>query len=168
MDGTDTIGGASTDLKNGRYRALTAQGWATSAGLRSHGTAPGRIRDAWREYLLVVINRELVVSTGQQLTQVYPEDRIEPPGAEVLKRPPLDHVFVMPVDDYEWLTAACRRGVVNLPEFLADCVERNATSATSRFLMDQHLQTIGDRTASPVVVEAIEAAQARLLKASTG
>lgn len=158
------------DIVENQTRAVAKairQGWATSEGLRVSGTAPAAIRDAERQYHLVVTSRELIVGTARQLADTYPENRLLPPTG-VEHRLPLEHVFVMSIDDYEWLMEAARLGKLDLPSFLGGCVLRNAESADAALLMDQHLErAVGNRLQSTVVRDAREAAQAHL-KAAAG
>lgn len=134
--------------------------------MRERGVVPAAIRDAEREYLLVVTHRELVVRTGRQLADVYPERQLAAPSIGVERRLPLDHVFVMSIDNDEWLMEAARRGQLELPAFPGECVSRNANRASAMLLMDQQLETVGSRLQSVLVDATRTASQARLLIAT--
>ena len=138
------------------------QGRATSAGLRRGGPTPPTVRDAERDYLLIVTSSELVIGTGTQLVDLYPQHKLEVHEAGAGHRLPLERVFVMSIDDYEWLMQAASLGQLSLPTFLDECVARNARPETAMFLMAQHLERTGPRLLSPTVVDALTASRRRV------
>jgi hypothetical protein len=143
-----------------------AQGWSASVGLRRAQKAPASALRASKDYLLVVTNKELNASQGTILREMYPAGTLDYPSPAEERYLPLQHVYVVSVDDFERLMAAARTPGFDIPEFLERCVEADSTLSTSKFLFEMHLDVFRvPHECSPVLSEALNRAQERLVNA---
>lgn len=125
--------------KTRALRKAVSQTWTASTALREQGRAPSNVMAATSDYLLIVTNKELSASGGTVLEKIYPKGTLAPPSSDALERLPLSHIYVVSIEDFERLAAAVRRAEIDLPAFLADCVQRDSDPATSSFYFEQHL-----------------------------
>ena len=115
------------------------------------------------DYLLIITNKELSAGNGATLAEIYPAGTLAPPSEIALEHLPLDHIYVVSIEDFERLMAGARRGQVDLPTFMADCVVRDRDPSTSRFYFEHHLDKHGvPRGYSAAVEDAYLAAMARV------
>ena len=143
-----------------------AQGWSASVGLRRAQKAPASARRASKDYLLVVTNKELNASQGTILREMYPAGTLDYPSPAEERYLPLQHVYVVSVDDFERLMAAARTPGFDIPEFLERCVEADSNLSTSKFLFEMHLDVLRvPHGCSSVLSEALNRAQERLVNA---
>jgi hypothetical protein len=143
-----------------------AQGWSASVGLRRAQKAPASALRASKDYLLVVTNKELNASQGTILREMYPAGTLDYPSPAEEQHLPLQHVYVVSVDDFERLMAAARTPGFDIPEFLERCVEADSNLSTSKFLFEVHLDFLRvPHGCSPVLSEALNRAQERLVNA---
>ncbi len=149
-----------------KTRAITkavGQAWAASVSLRRERRAPEAVLDAEVDYLLVVTNKELGASRGTVLAEMYPEGTLAYPNAEAERLLPRDRVYVLSIDDFERLANAAADQAVDLPGFLASCVEDDGDPETALHLFEQHLDRRGVAGRfSRVVEDAVGASLARL------
>lgn len=137
------------------------QGWSSSHGLRANSETPELIRKATVDYLLIVTNKELMVGRATRLEKLYGE-KILPPGGYKEHRLPLENIYVVSIDDFERMIIAESKGELDLPEFLADCVQADADASTATFLIEQHLSSRGiPQRASEIVRTELDRAIAR-------
>lgn len=142
------------------------QAWATSVSLREQGSAPTEVLNAATDYLLVVTNKELGTSRGTAFASMYPNGTLDYPSAEAEHLLPLGRVYVLTIEDFERLTSAAVAGELDLPAFLAACVEDDEKPETRLMLFEQHLQrrNVLMRFSEPVE-KAIDASSSRLEEA---
>ncbi len=123
--------------KTKALRTAVAQAWATSVSLRKERRAPSNVFNAERDYLLIVTNKELSASRGPGLASMYPPGTLTYPNSESGQFLPLDHIYVLSIDDFERLMAGALE--FDLPSFLRECVEADRRSETSVHFFEQHL-----------------------------
>ena len=149
-----------------KTRAVTkavGQAWAASVSLRRERRAPRAVLDAEVDYLLVVTNKELGASRGRALADMYPDGTLEYPDAEAERLLPRDRVYVLSIDDFERLANAAADETVDLPGFLASCVEDDGDPERALHLFEQHLDRRAvARRFSLVVEDAADASLSRL------
>lgn len=152
--------------KTRALRAGVAQAWSASVLLRSGDRAPPGARDAKRDYLLIITNKELSASRGTTLASMYPPETLAYPTAEAARLLPLDHIYVLSIEDFERLMAGASAPGFNLPSFLDECVEADRKAETAVHFFDQHLdgQKVPRRN-SELVTNALQDATARLGRA---
>ena len=94
---------------------------------------------------------------------MYPEGTLDYPDAEAERFLPLERIYVLAIDDFERLTNAAASDRIELPAFLASCVQDDAEPRTARQLFEQHLneRSVPMRF-SHTVESAIDAGMARL------
>jgi len=126
-----------------KSRALESaikQAWSMYESLHCERRAPPRILDAQKNYLLIVTNRELSASRGSALAAMYPPGTLSPSNTEVGQRLPLEHIYVLSIQDFERLVAGTCNGDIELPSFLATCVQNDDNAGTSVHFFEQHLE----------------------------
>jgi hypothetical protein len=125
--------------KTRAIRTAMGQAWATAVSLRKRGLAPREVIDAATDYLLIVTNKELGASRGTALASMYPEGTLAYPNSDAERLLPLGRVYVLSIEDFERLSSAAAQGQLDLPAFLAACVEDDNAPPTARLLFEQHL-----------------------------
>ncbi|WP_428102939.1 GapS1 family protein [Candidatus Rariloculus sp.] len=152
--------------------AAVEQAWATSVSLREQRSAPADVLNADTDYLLVVTNKELAPTRGTALASMYPKGTLDYPNAEAERLLPLSRVYVLAIDEFERLTNAAASAQVDMPAFLASCVEHDKTPVQSVHLFEQHLDRQQVRSNySDLVERAFDNGMSRIektLSASTG
>lgn len=166
-DSVMTVG--HTGIFADRTRAIQdaiGQGWAASTGLRQRGSAPETVRNAPKDYLLIVTNRELSAGRGTALQLMYPPETLIPPDTMAAIHLPVDHIYVLSIEDFERFAASAAQGEIDVPAFLADCVANDSESASSVFYFEQHLDRARTpRRVSELVHQAVGDSVRRLEKA---
>ena len=164
-----TVG--NNELFAHKTRAVTtavAQAWATSVSLREQRRAPLDVLNAEKDYLLIVTNKELGTSRGTSFASIYPSGTLDYPNAEAERLLPLGRVYVLTIEDFERLTSAAAGGQIDVPAFLASCVEDDDAPQKMLMLFEQHLHRRGVLMQfSDPIERAIDASNARLEKALT-
>ena len=159
-----TIG--TTDVFSHQTRAIrtaVGQAWATSVSLRHQRRAPAPVLHADADYLMIVTNKELGVSRGTVLASMYPEGKLAYPNADAERLLPWNRIYIVAIEDFERLTTAAANGEIDMPVFLASCVDDDSKQETALHLFEQHLNRQGvPRRYSPVVERAVEASLSRL------
>lgn len=166
FDETDLTTGTTEVFghKTRSIRQAINQAWSACVGLRREGRAPQAVREAPVDYLIVVTNKELDASNGIHLEQMYPLGRLSPP-ADAQVHLPLERIYVLSIEDFERLVAGARHQLLNLSEFLADCVAVDSVPETSVFYFEQHLTRRGlPMNVSTKVTEALDRSSERLAK----
>ena len=125
--------------KTKAIRKAVQQAWATSVSLRKERHAPDTVLDTDADYLLIVTNKELGASRGTVLASMYPDGTLKYPNGEAERLLPLDHIYVLAIDDFERLTNAAADGHIDVPNFLASCVDDDRNPETALHLFEQHL-----------------------------
>ena len=149
--------------KTKKIRKAFHQAWATSVSLRRERRAPAAVLDADVDYLLVVTNKEIGASRGTALLSMYPEGTLDYPNDEAERLLPLDHIYVLSIDDFERLTNAAATEQINVPAFLESCVDDDSKTENALHLFEQHLHRRGASLEfSQVVEKAVDASFARL------
>ncbi len=139
------------------------QAWSACALLRQGRRAPDRVMNATKDFLLIVTNREVSASNGRTLAAMYPPDTLIPSLPEAIDHLPLEHVYVLSIEDFERLVHGLPTANVELPQFLDDCVTADATATTAAFYFQQHLTHASiPRSYSAVVRDEIDAICRRL------
>ncbi|TCT24296.1 hypothetical protein EDC35_101618 [Thiobaca trueperi] len=125
--------------KTSLIRKAIHQAWAVSVGISGNEHAPCEIRLAKNNYLLVITNKDINASRASMLAAMFELGRLEYPNDLAQTLLPLDHVYILFVDDYERLLAGLETGERSLPDILEDCVLRDSDPATSCYHFAMHL-----------------------------
>jgi hypothetical protein len=150
-------------------RAAIRQGWAAASAIHNNPATPAALRTAVVNHLLIVTNRELMLGTGARLRRMYPVGALDYPDEQTEILLPLEHVYILSIDDFERLIAAVRLNNLNLPEFITQCVNSDRSPATGKLLMEQHLSSAKvPHGRSSMIDNAIELASNRLEGALPG
>jgi hypothetical protein len=149
-------------------REAIKQAWEAAVGMQRSQRAPIPVRLAQNNYLIVVTNKEVSASRGTNFAAMLPTGALDYPSEEARALLPLEHIYVVNVDDYERLIAEAAIVDGSLPDFLAECVTCDSDSTTSCFYFSQHLDRMGLSGASPLVSDAFDAAMKRLTGALGG
>ena len=131
-----------SDIFSHKTRALrtaVTQAWATSVSMRREKRAPPPVLNAEKDYLLIVTNRELSASRGTTLAAMYPPGTLDYADSESAKFLPLEHIYVLSVEDFERLISAASGPGFSLPLFLDRCVAADQNAKTAVFFFEQHL-----------------------------
>lgn len=152
--------------KTRAVRTAVGQAWATSVSLREQRNAPADVLDTETDYLLIITNKELGTSRGTSFASMYPEGTLDYPNDEAERWLPLGRIYVLTIEDFERLTRAAAQGAIDIPSFLASCVEDDDNPEKMLMLFEQHLQrrNVLMQFADPVE-KAIDASTERLEKA---
>lgn len=150
--------------KTRALRTAVAQAWSASISLRHEKRAPINVLNAKRDYLLIITNKELSASNGTKLASMYPVGTLDYPNPECGQFLPLDHIYVLSIEDFERLMAGALE--FDLSVFLSECVEADNKPETSVHFFEQHL----DRRKIPkrfskLVASALDDAASRLERA---
>lgn len=144
-------------------RDAIEQAWSASALLRHTARSPDQVMNATKDFLLIVTNREVSASNGRTLAAMYPPDTLIPSIPEAIDHLPLEHVYVISIEDFERLVHGLPMVGIQIPEFLEGCVTADADAATAAFYFHQHLaHSRIPRSYSAIVRDEIEAIGARL------
>ena len=144
-------------------RAAVAQAWATSVSLQQQRRAPDAVLEAAADYLLIVTNKEVGVSRGGTLASMYPEGKLAHPNTEAERLLPWDRIYILAIEVLERMTTAAASRRIDVPAFLARCVDDDRKPATASHLFEQHLGRQGiPQRFSPVGESAVEAGWDRL------
>ena len=90
-------------------------------------------------YLLVVASRQLHVGTGTHLAELYPSERLAYLDADEKTRLPLEHVFILSVEDFERAASCVRNGTVTFQKMLRKAVADNAAPLSAKLYFSHHL-----------------------------
>jgi hypothetical protein len=155
--------------KTRALRKAVEQAWSACIWLRREKRAFVQIVNAPKDYLIIVTNRELNASHGTILAKMYPAGTLTYPDEDAERYLPLEHIYVLSIEEFERLIAAAALPQFDLPALLEDCITADKNPETQVFLFEQFL----DRRQIPmncsaIVVNAIESAEARLADALQG
>lgn len=128
-------------LKTKALRKAVTQAWSASVFLRNEKRAPQNVLNAKKDYLLIVTNRELSASRGTSLALMYPSGTLDYPNPEAATILPLEHIYVISIEDYERLLAGVVAGNIKLPLFLDECVAADQKAETAVHYFEQHLNS---------------------------
>lgn len=149
-------------FKTERVREGIKQGWNVSRALEQPGNPfhrPGVVEN----FLIVVTSRQLFLGTGRQLAELYPAGKLAYSDADSERLLPLDHVFIVSIDEFERACACVRAGKVTFQEMLRKAVADNADPPTRKLFMSQHLDEYPGKLPRPALIEdVIRASRARL------
>lgn len=142
------------------------QAWSASVGLRQNGMAPSFLSSVEKDYLLIITNKELSTSRGSFLAEMYPPGTFEPPTLEAKHHLPIEHIYVLSIEDFERLVVSVRNFGLDLPWFMDMCVAADKMPETSQHYVEQHL----DRLWLPVnysdlISDTMKSVTSRLAKA---
>ena len=70
---------------------------------------------------------------------IYPEGTLDYPSAEAERLLPLSRVYVLAIEDFERFTSAVANAQIDVPAFLASCVEDDNKPNQALLLFEQHL-----------------------------
>ncbi len=150
--------------KTRALKTAFAQAWATSVSLRSEKRAPPSVLNAKKDFLLIVTNKELSASRGPALASMYPPGTLTYPSEESAQLLPLEHIYVLSIEDFERLMAGASQ--FDLSSFLRECVEADRMPETSVHFFEQHLDKRRvPRRFSKLVTTALEDASSRVARA---
>lgn len=155
--------------KTRMIRKAISQGWSVSSQLRRTRRAPTAVLKTPTDYLLVVTNKDLSASRGTVLAGIYPEGTLDYPDEDAERFLPLEHVYVVTIEEFERLMMAAQSGAVSLPQVMQHCVTWDQDPASASYYFEQHLSKLRvPRASSSLVTTAIDEAAARLARALGG
>ncbi len=152
----------------GGVRKAINQAWEASLGMRSSDRAPTAARQAQRDYLIVVTNKEISASRGPNFAAMLPQGALDYPSEKARTLLPLEHIYIMCISDFERVVANVVVTDRNLPDLLRECVAHDTDPTTSCFYFSMHLDRMELRGVSPIVKSAFDAAMERLSAALGG
>lgn len=148
-----------------QLRDAVYQGSAVAAELVDPG---GRFYDPARveNFLLVVTSRELNISNGEMLQQLFPHRALTRPSLAGEHALPLRNILFMSIKEFERFVGAVRLGQIEPGSFLRKVVADNAAPGGGRLHFSEHFNGIVARFERPARMrDAVEKAQARLVAA---
>jgi hypothetical protein len=149
--------------KTRALKTAVTQAWSATVRLRKEGRAPEHAVSATSDYLLVVTNKELIAGRATMLASMYPPETLAYPSPEAARLLPLEHIYVLSIEDFERLVVAASAGALDLALFLSKCVEADRKPETSVLLFEQHLDRERvPRQYSELVTSALDEAIERL------
>jgi hypothetical protein len=111
---------------------------------------------------LIITSREVGVKSGLALQEMLPAGKLVSPfesGWPVA----LNHIYVLPIADFERIANACTANGMKLCEFLRKCVTADSDAQSAVAFVEQHLRRLAfPEGFSAVVGQAIDAAGQRL------
>ena len=124
------------------------------------------IRD--RNFLLVVTFKDLYLGTGAEFFSYVVQDRVTSalgaPAEESII--PLEHMYFMSIDEFDYLVEALRRNNMTLEALLREVVVADRNSETKCLQISQHLvRRWGGLSAPAYIVEEFDAMFARAARA---
>ena len=100
------------------------------------------------------------------LASIYPAGKLDYPNSEAERLLPLNRIYLLAIDDFERMTNGAADGVIDVPRFLASCVDNDSTPERALYLFEQHLDARGvPNRFSQLVEKAVEASVSRLERA---
>lgn len=120
-------------------RVAIDQAWSASTLLRQEGRAPDTVRNATKDFLLIVTNRDVNTSNGRSLAAMYPPDTLVPSIPDATRYLPIEHIYILSIEDFERLVHGLAAVETSLPQFLEDCVAADGDPVTAVFCFEQHL-----------------------------
>ena len=149
-------------FKTDRVREAIEQGWKVSRALERPGNPfhrPGVVEN----FLIVVTSRQLFLGTGRLLADLYPAGKLAYPDRDAERLLPLDHIFIVSIDEFERACACVRDGKVTFQELLRKAVTNNGDPQTGKFFMSQHLDDYPGKLPRPALIDDVfQASRARL------
>ena len=100
---------------------------------------------------------------------MYPADTLDYPDEQAKQHLPLEHIYVLSIEDFERLIRGVCASPYSLPSLLADCVNTDLDPETSAYYFEMHLDRLGvEKKYSDLVHSAFEDAHQRLRAALEG
>ena len=118
------------------------------------------------DFLIVVTSRDLKLVSGDHMQRLMPEHRLVPEQAQGVAHPPLNHIFIIDIADFEMVMAATQAGQISLPELLQQAASANLDLVSGRVRLSEHVDW--QKVARPDVAllsNASRSAQDRVLSA---
>lgn len=118
----------------------------------SHAAARLSMDDISKNFVLVVTNVELCLGSGDRFDSMLPEDKLATLGfrGDAI---PLEHCYIVSIEDFERLMAGVTCDEVELVSFLRRCVLADREPHSSRLLMEQHLDRENVRKRSSRLID---------------
>lgn len=157
--------------KTERIRTAIQQGWRASDLLRSERGQLGGCANKAQDFLLVVTSRQLNISGGNMLNNLYPNGLFESVlPIEKRRYLPPENIFVLSIEDFELLTGCVQSGSVALGSLLRNAAIANNNPKTSRMFFSDFLREHqGNNRSQPRLIQlAMDASIARLSSALGG
>ena len=155
--------------KTKRLRDAIKQGWKVGALIRSPESGFGSRFQTETDYLIVVTNRELLLSNGDALCRLYAPGAFDYPDDAARARLPLSHVFIVSIEDFENTMGCVEAGEVDLSKLLKEAVVANQRGDTARMFFSDFLGKYTRRwRMSKVLRDARNAAERRVVTALGG
>jgi hypothetical protein len=97
---------------------------------------------------------------------MYPPGALDSSNIEATKLLPLEHVYVISIEDFERLVVGASSPEFDLPSFLVECVKADREPETAVYFFEQHLHTQKvPRRYSELVTRAVDGVTSRIEQA---
>jgi hypothetical protein len=147
--------------KTKRVAAAVDQAWTVVDDLLS-STHPLFSSECKTHFLLVVTSRELHLGRGTHLEEIYPAGSLKP-SHSAARALPVNHIYVVSIEDFERLMGCVTAGEVTLSRLLRECVAMDSDPQTATFYLGDHLGRYTRRFQNSSLVQAaIDGSQRRL------
>ncbi len=154
--------------KTEHVRKAIQQGWQASDLLRSGRGPLGKTANKERDFLLVVTSRQINISGGNMLNNLYPDKFFEQvlPFEKRQYLPP-ENIFVLSIEDFEQLASCLHADGVDLGSFLRKAAIANSDPKTSRMFFSDFLKEHqGNNRSQPRLIQlALDESITRLSRA---
>ncbi|MDQ0612239.1 hypothetical protein QFZ83_006410 [Variovorax sp. W1I1] len=148
--------------KTKRVRDAISQGWKVSKSL-SQETNPYYSGERPENFLLVVTSRQLHLGYGEMLARLYPPGRLAYPDDDAEQRLPLNHIFILSIEEFETLMGSVQAEKVSLSTLLRKAAADNKEPSTAKLYFLDHLRAHGLRKFQPhLIKQAIDDSHLRL------
>lgn len=117
------------------------QAWEASCFVRQSGLAPVPIQQKDQDFLIIVTNIQLWIGNGLRLNEMYDQRDLRSPDPQGEVQLPLQNVFILDIDEFEWLMSGIRKEEIDLFDLLSDCATKEMTPKTSVVTFSQRLSS---------------------------
>ena len=151
-----------------RVREAIAQGWKVSSLIREANSIFANQLNKPEDFLIVVTSSPFNICSGEQLRRYLGNDLMThftatfpSPSQDQLDRLPLKNIFIVSIDEFEYLMGATRDSVIDLLEFLKESASLSLDARTSTFTFEQFLRA---KVSTKPATTLLDQAEARTLE----
>lgn len=122
--------------------------------------------NAKQDFLIVVTSRDLLLTSGDSMQRLMPNEALFDNMNYQDARLPLNNIFIVDIADYERVMSAVSERKVDLPQLLARAATANLSVTDGRLQLSEHIDWSGiQRPDIPLISAASEAARERVIRA---
>ena len=133
-------------------RGAIKQGWKVGNLIRKPSSGFGTRFQVKQDYLIVVTSRELNLSNGKFLKQLYAPGVFEYPDAEAEHHLPLSNVFILSIEDYERTMGCLLKNEINFSHVLKEAVLSNQNAGMGRLHFSDFIRKYTTSWAVPQLI----------------